>query len=104
VSDPDSSFTVGRSLGAAGRRYPVKGGYYIREGERVSGETIARGREIREVDRLVRDYGGTKTGWRKMKGDTVIVRDADGVEFRAEVHWYEHHGVGRVDFKPKRFT
>jgi len=25
--------------------------------------------------------------------------DVDGV--RMEIHWYEHHGIGRVEAKPK---
>jgi RHS repeat-associated protein len=47
---------------------------------------IATGRDIDEVDRLVKDYGGTAKGWRKMKG-----WDAQGREW----HWYEHTGIGR---------
>ena len=40
--------------------------------------------------------------WRKLKG-TAMVRLRDGSTARAELHWYEAHGVGRRKFKIKRF-
>ena len=63
-------------------------------------ETIARGRGIRELKRLVRAHG--KARWRKRKGvATVIFKD--GSIHQAELHWYEATGVGRREFKIKRF-
>jgi hypothetical protein len=61
--------------------------------------TIATGRRIRELDRLVRVYGPGR--WRKRKG-LATVRLPDGSLCRAEVHWYEAHGIGRKEFKVKR--
>lgn len=61
-------------------------------------ETMAVGRAIRERRRLNRDYG--KARWRKLKG-TAAVRLRDGTVHEAEVHWYEAHGVGRVECKIK---
>ena len=43
--------------------------------------------------------GGTK--WRKLKG-IAVVRLSDGTSSKAEVHWYEAHGVGRKEMKIKR--
>ena len=63
-------------------------------------ETIAAGHAIRELRRLVRRYG--RSHWRKRKGDALI-RLLDGTLQRAEIHWYEAAGVGRVEFKIKRF-
>jgi hypothetical protein len=40
--------------------------------------------------------------WRKLKG-VATVRVASGELRRAEVHWYEAHGIGRVRQKIKRF-
>jgi hypothetical protein len=61
-------------------------------------ETIAVGRAVRELTRLRRRYGsGT---WRKRKG-VAAVRLRDGTAHRAEVHWYEAHGIGRREFKIK---
>lgn len=62
-------------------------------------ETIAMGREIREIERLRRTYGSGR--WRKRKG-LARVRLPDGTIHRAEVHWYEAHGLGRKEFKIKR--
>jgi hypothetical protein len=62
-------------------------------------ETIAAGREILELGRLKKVYGGGR--WRKLKG-TVTLGLPDGTTVRAEVHWYERHGLGRREFKIKR--
>lgn len=62
-------------------------------------ETIATGRAIREARRLRRVYGPGR--WRKRKG-IATVRFADGTICRAEIHWYEAHGIGRREFKLKR--
>lgn len=59
-------------------------------------EIIAVNTSIRELDRLRKEYGGTR--WRKLKG-VAFVRTVDGEEFWAEIHWYECHGIGRRDTK-----
>jgi hypothetical protein len=61
-------------------------------------EIIAVGRRIRELARLRRIFGQGR--WRKMKG-VATVRLRDGRIRRAELHWYEAHGIGRVDWKIK---
>lgn len=63
-------------------------------------ETIAIGNSIREVDRLRDLYG--KGRWRKLKG-IALIQFADGRIRKAELHWYEAHGVGRFEFKRKRY-
>ena len=62
-------------------------------------ETIAVGREIRELKRLEKMYG--KGRWRKKKG-IARIRFADGSVHTAEVHFYEAHGIGRKEAKIKR--
>jgi len=37
-----------------------------------------------------------------MKGQATV-RMNDGEEREAEVHWYEAHGIGKKEFKIKRF-
>ena len=64
-------------------------------------ERIAAGTSIRQLSRLRRRYGRGR--WRKLKG-TGMVRLASGELRRAEIHWYEAHGVGRVLHKIKRFV
>ncbi len=59
----------------------------------ISGvEIIATGSSIRELERLRKRYG--RGQWRKMKGNAVV-RLASGRVRRAEIHWYEVHGIGR---------
>lgn len=62
-------------------------------------ETIASGTSVRVRQLLTEEYGAGN--WRKCKG-VATVRLADGFVGRAEVHWYEAHGRGRVDMKIKR--
>ena len=49
---------------------------------------------IRELGRLRKRYGPGR--WRKMKG-VATIRLADGRVRRAELHWYEAHGIGRKE-------
>ena len=63
-------------------------------------ETFATGSSIREIGRLRKFYGRGR--WRKRKGFAQI-RLPDGTTRRAEIHWYEAHGIGRKEFKLKRF-
>ena len=68
-------------------------------GEISNAEIIASGSGIREHDRLQKRYGKAK--WRKMKGAGEI-RLKSGFGVRAELHWYEAHGIGRKEIKIKR--
>ena len=63
-------------------------------------ETFASGSSIRELPRLRKVYGPGR--WRKRKG-IARVRLNDGDLRLAEVHWYEAHGIGRKEFKIKRY-
>jgi hypothetical protein len=55
---------------------------------------IARGRGIRDVQRLVRTHGGSVRGWVKKSSPIMLFGGR-----RIEVHWYEHHGIGRFEQK-----
>jgi hypothetical protein len=63
-------------------------------------ETIAVAGAIRDVQRLRSSYGPGR--WRKLKGIATVRLGVDRIR-RAELHWYEAHGLGRVKFKIKRF-
>ena len=63
-------------------------------------ETIARGRGIRELKRLRRVYG--KVSWRKRKGIAQIKLENGTVKL-AELHWYEGTGLGRKEYKIKKY-
>ena len=63
-------------------------------------EIIAVGSSIREITRLRKRYG--KGRWRKMKG-VASIQLANGQVRLAELHWYEAHGIGKKEFKRKRY-
>ena len=69
-------------------------------GTLTSIETFAGGGSIRELERLKRHYG--KGRWRKRK-DECYVRLSDGTVRLAELHWYEASGIGKKEFKVKRY-
>jgi hypothetical protein len=69
-------------------------------GKIESVETIAVGGRIRDIMRMRRQFGLGR--WRKLKG-IARVRTVGGSTRKAEVHWYEAHGVGRKKMKIKRF-
>ncbi len=66
----------------------------------LNAETIASGSGIRELARLRKVYGDGR--WRKRKG-VASVQLPDGAILGAELHWYEAHGIGKKEFKIKRF-
>jgi len=74
--------------------------YFEIVGEVTHVETFAVGSSIREIARLRKVYGRGR--WRKRKG-IARVRLEDGATALAEVHWYEAHGIGRKEFKIKRY-
>ncbi len=61
-------------------------------------EVIAVNLSIRESARLKEQFGGKR--WRKLKG-TARVRLSNGNTRRAELHWYEAHGIGKRKMKIK---
>jgi hypothetical protein len=63
-------------------------------------ETFACGSAIRELPRLRKIHG--LGNWRKRKG-FAIVRLNDGTLRDAEIHWYEANGIGKREFKIKRY-
>jgi hypothetical protein len=64
-------------------------------------EPIAVGASVRDLKRLRKRYGSGR--WRKMKGIATI-RLANGRIRRAELHWYEAHGIGKKEIKRKRYV
>lgn len=63
-------------------------------------ETIAVSTSVRELARLRKQYGSGR--WRKLKG-IAMIRLMTGRVRRAELHWYEAHGIGRKELKRKRY-
>ncbi|HSN73819.1 MAG TPA: hypothetical protein VL334_01865 [Anaerolineae bacterium] len=63
-------------------------------------EIIAVGNAIRDIARLRKQYGPGR--WRKLKG-AAWIRLPNGRLRRAELHWYEAQGIGKKEFKRKRY-
>jgi hypothetical protein len=63
-------------------------------------EIIAVDSSIREIARLRKVYGPGR--WRKLKG-VATVKLVGGFITKAELHWYECHGIGKKEFKIKRY-
>jgi len=55
---------------------------------------IAKGKRIRNVQRLVAQYGGRASKWVKKSSAQFEV----GREY-FEYHWYEHPGLGKFEMK-----
>ena len=70
-------------------------------GEITNVSPIAVGSQIRDLPWLRRLYGRGR--WRKLKG-VALVRLRTGRIRKAEVHWYEAHGIGRKEIKRKRYV
>ncbi|MBF0574181.1 MAG: hypothetical protein HQK69_10575 [Desulfamplus sp.] len=62
-------------------------------------EIIAVENSINDLERLNKLYG--KGRWRKLKGVAVVKRD--DYTGKAELHWYEAHGIGKRGFKIKKY-
>ena len=63
-------------------------------------EVIAIGNSIRDLERLREQYGDGR--WRKMKG-IALIQLSNGRTRKAEIHWYEAHGIGRKEYKRKGY-
>ena len=70
-------------------------------GEITQIEVIAIGRRIRVLRDLTERYG--KGRWRKLKGIAVVLLLPEGGRRRAELHWFEAHGIGRKRLKIKAY-
>jgi hypothetical protein len=62
-------------------------------------EIIASGHGIRIQSWLKKMFGGKR--WRKVKGEAFI-RDIEGKEYEAEIHWFEAHGIGKRLIRVKK--
>lgn len=56
---------------------------------------------IRDVERLVKKYGGQAENWQKVKGIGMIKHNEEEAE--AELHWYYEPSQGKQEIKFKRY-
>lgn len=99
---------IGRSVGAAGRNYPVRlpNGNHAKfaEGTTITKIKVFAGKgtdvPIREAIYLENDFGIPAGDWQKIRGEGIIV--FKGKNRPAEIHWYEADGE-KVKLKVKRW-
>ena len=63
-------------------------------------EPIAIQTSIRDLARLRQQYGPGR--WRKLKG-VALIRLRNRRVRKAELHWYEAHGMRKKEIKRKRY-
>jgi hypothetical protein len=73
--------------------------YFEVVGEITGIEIIAVGNSIRDLKLLCDQFGRGR--WRKLKGIAVV--RSEGRLRKAELHWYEAHGIGIRKMKLKCF-
>ncbi len=100
--------TLPRSVGAKWANYQINMGdgtfATFQEGSKLQDKEVFAGKGCRRVideeDRLIRQYGGKRGQWKKVKAKATIV--SNGKTYTENVHWYEEDSVGKVEFKIKR--
>lgn len=102
------NIVIGRSVGAAGKNYPVKlpDGNHAKfaEGSTISKIKVFAGdgtdTPIRNAIYLECDYGIPAEKWQKVRGEGTVV--FEGKKRIAEIHWYEADNE-KYDMKVKRW-
>ena len=100
--------SVGRSVGAAAKNYPVKlpdsnQHTKLAEGQSIAGKVFAgktTDKELRDRFRLESTYHITSDEWMKVSGKGKVIKD--GKEVLAELHWYEANNE-KYEIKVKRY-
>lgn len=101
---------IGRSVGAKAKNYDVMDlqtgeKFHFVEGTRIQDVEVFAGKGVktpyRNAWKYVRDFGGKEKDWQHVKGKGIL--DYYGEDRRAEVHWSQCAGIGKVDFFIKRW-
>ena len=66
----------------------------------MAGYGCKTGRQIDDIDRLVREYHASAERWQKEKA-RYWVYDMYSEERQVELHWYQHPDIGKVEHKIK---
>lgn len=101
-----------KSLGAKAKNYEVlepatEKIFYFVEGSKIQNTTIFAGKGVKKpLNEAVRNglasqLGENPNDWSHCKGNAVL--DYYGESRKAEVHWFQCEGVGKVKFKVKRW-
>lgn len=101
---------IGRSVGAKAKNHDVMNlqtgeKFHFVEGTRIQDVEVFAGKGVktpyRNAWKYARDFGGKEKDWQHVKGKGVL--DYYGEDRRAEVHWSQCAGIGKVDFFIKRW-
>lgn len=76
-------------------------GTRIKNVEVFAGKGVRKGLKLEVKEGLTSRYGGKEDDWQHVKGFGVL--NCYGENRSAEVHWFQCTGVGRVEFKLKRW-
>lgn len=109
---PEEDWYIGRSLGAAALNYDVADprtgrAYRFLEGTTITDDEVFAGKGTRNKlnpkvsHGLSKKFGGRPRDWQHVKGTGTL--DYHGRARRAEIHWFQARGVGKVKFKVKRW-
>lgn len=60
------------------------------------------GKPVKVEEHLIKQYGGSKGSWTHSRGETNVTLN-NGINRRAEIHWFESANVGQIDMKVKRY-
>jgi len=111
-SKPVANMRIGRSVGAKSKNYEIidiETGevYNFLEGSRLQDSTVFAGNGVKTPLRpevafgLAEEFGGKPSDWQHAKATADI--NYNGEIRRAEVHWFQAKGIGKVKFKVKRW-
>jgi len=83
--------------------YPLRGTARVKQGSTITNVNVIAGKDVkRQIDDIRRLTTQYKTKneklWQKITGIATLENDRV-----AELHWYQHPEVGKVEFKVKRF-
>lgn len=103
---------IHRSLSAKAKNYdvvdPMTGEIFrFVEGTRIQNAEVFAGKGARKPlyenvrEGLTEQYGGVAEKWQHCKGSALL--DCEGEYRRAEVHWFQQDGIGKIKFKVKRW-
>lgn len=99
-----------KSVGAKEKNYDIMDlqtgeMYHLAEGTKLQDKEVFAGKghrnEYRKASEYAIKYGGKVEDWQHVKGKG-IVETSDG-NFKAELHWSQCEGIGKVDFFVKRW-
>lgn len=88
------------SDGAGGSRYKIKNGSTIEHLTVFAAEGVGRGLDAAKG--LAEQVGGDPASWKHSKGIGTVV-GKDGVERKADIHWFESQEAGQLEWKIKYF-